>query len=118
MLTGFELGAKLVTLPKLDLPTYFKAVNDHKVCLLNEIQYDLQCYITYFVPLRQPTVLHLVPALVPILIKQRQTIKDESLERLRTLVTGSAPLGAHVAEQLVKTMYRPGLSLQDGDSLD
>lgn len=31
LLTGLELGAKLVTLPKLELPTYFKAVNEHKV---------------------------------------------------------------------------------------
>ena len=31
MMAGFETGAKLVTLPKLDVPSFFKALDDHKV---------------------------------------------------------------------------------------
>lgn len=31
MMLGLELGAKLVTLPKMDVPAYFKAINDNQV---------------------------------------------------------------------------------------
>lgn len=31
LLSGIEVGAKLVTLPKFDLPSYLKAIDDHKV---------------------------------------------------------------------------------------
>jgi acyl-CoA synthetase (AMP-forming)/AMP-acid ligase II len=30
---GFDLGAKLVTLPRLDVPSYLKAIEDHKACI-------------------------------------------------------------------------------------
>lgn len=31
MLAGAELGAKLVTLPRFDVPSFMKAIDDHKV---------------------------------------------------------------------------------------
>ena len=31
MLSGVELGAKLVTLPKFDVPGFLKAIDDHQV---------------------------------------------------------------------------------------
>ncbi len=31
MTIGFDLGAKMVTLPRFDIPSYLKAIDDHKV---------------------------------------------------------------------------------------
>jgi hypothetical protein len=31
--TGIQTGAKLVTLPQFDVQSYFKAIDDHKVCI-------------------------------------------------------------------------------------
>jgi 4-coumarate--CoA ligase len=36
--TGIQTGAKLVTLPQFDVQSYFKAIDDHKVCIFKSFQ--------------------------------------------------------------------------------
>lgn len=111
MLTGFELGAKLVTLPKLDLPTYVKALNNHKV----RRSYSAKTYCILTRKFQQPTALHLVPSLVPVLVQQRAAINPDTFNKLLTIVTAAAPMGVRSAEHLLNAINRPGVSLQDGN---
>ncbi|XP_057379390.1 uncharacterized protein LOC130701426 [Daphnia carinata] len=93
MNTGFETGAKLVTLPQFDVQTYFKAIDDHK-----------------------PTALHIVPPLAS-LLAQYPALKTESFNRLHTIFCGAAPLSVQATVNLLQRLNVPNLSLQEGYGL-
>jgi len=93
MMTGFETGAKLVTLPKLDVPSFFKALDDHK-----------------------PTTLHVVPSLMN-LITNYPGLKVESLERLHTVFSGAAPLGLATPTKFLEMLNNQRIDILEGYGL-
>lgn len=93
MNTGFQTGAKLVTLPQFDVQTYFKAIDDHK-----------------------PTAMHIVPPLASLLL-QYPALKTESFSRLHTIFCGAAPLNVKTSAKLIERLNNPNTSLQEGYGL-
>jgi len=90
MLVGFDLGAKLVTLPRFDTDSFLNTVHLH-----------------------HPTVLHLVPPLVSFLGHNKDW-KKEAFHRLHTICCGAAPLGAAAATKLMDRLNIDGCILQEG----
>uniref|UniRef100_A0A0P5EMA5 4-coumarate--CoA ligase n=1 Tax=Daphnia magna TaxID=35525 RepID=A0A0P5EMA5_9CRUS len=93
MNTGFETGAKLVTLPQFEIQSFFKTIDDHK-----------------------PTALHIVPPLAS-LLAQYPALKTESFSRLHTVFCGAAPLSVQTTVNLLERLNVPNLSLQEGYGL-
>ncbi|EFX67408.1 hypothetical protein DAPPUDRAFT_203687 [Daphnia pulex] len=93
MNTGFQTGAKLVTLPQFEVQSYLKAIDDHK-----------------------PTAMHVVPPLAT-LLAQHPALKVESLSQMHTIFCGAAPLGVQTSVKLLERLNNPNLSLQEGYGL-
>ncbi|KAI9552448.1 hypothetical protein GHT06_022814 [Daphnia sinensis] len=92
VLAAVESGAKLVTLPRFDIPSFLKAIDDHK-----------------------PTYLHLVPPLVSLLTNLPE-LKAESYCKVHTIFCGAAPLGAPAAIKLLERFKHP-VSFQEAYGL-
>uniref|UniRef100_A0A0P5EQT1 4-coumarate--CoA ligase n=1 Tax=Daphnia magna TaxID=35525 RepID=A0A0P5EQT1_9CRUS len=92
LLSAVESGAKLVTLPRFDVPSFLKAIDDH-----------------------QPTYLHLVPPLVSLLTNLPE-LKAQSYSRVHTIFCGAAPLGAPLAIKLLERFTHP-VSFQEAYGL-
>ncbi|KAK4037206.1 hypothetical protein OUZ56_029246 [Daphnia magna] len=92
LLSAVESGAKLVTLPRFDVPSFLKAIDDH-----------------------QPTYLHLVPPLVSLLTNLPE-LKAKSYSRVHTIFCGAAPLGAPLAIKLLERFTHP-VSFQEAYGL-
>ncbi|KAK4037209.1 hypothetical protein OUZ56_029248 [Daphnia magna] len=93
MMIGFDLGARLVTLPRFDAASYLKAIDDYK-----------------------PTLLHIVPTLAYLFIKH-PALKMDGFERLHTIFCAASPLGEKTATQLQEKFNRPDLLIQQGYGL-
>ncbi|XP_057379477.1 uncharacterized protein LOC130701512 [Daphnia carinata] len=93
MNTGFETGAKLVTLPQFEIQTFFSAIDNHK-----------------------PTAMHIVPPLASLLL-QYPGLKTESFSRLHTIFCGAAPLNVKTSAKLIERLNNPNTSLQEGYGL-
>lgn len=76
LLRGLRLGAKIVTLPKFDPPTFLKIINEN-----------------------QNIVLHAVPPIINFL-GCRPEVKQEHLKGLRYTLTGAAPCSSEDLERL------------------
>ncbi|EFX82657.1 hypothetical protein DAPPUDRAFT_316478 [Daphnia pulex] len=90
MLTGLDLGAKMVILPRFEGESYVNSLHQH-----------------------HPSTLHLVPPLVAFL-GLRPDLKLEAFQRLHTVAIGAAPLGTAVATRFVERLGRPNLLMQEG----
>jgi long-subunit acyl-CoA synthetase (AMP-forming) len=71
--------------------------------------------IIFFIRL-QPTLLHIVPTLAQLFIKH-PALKMENFERVHTLFSSAAPLGAQTANNLLGKFNKPDLLVQEGYGL-
>nr|CAH0105514.1 unnamed protein product [Daphnia galeata] len=93
MNTGFQTGAKLVTLPQFEVQSYLKSIDDHK-----------------------PTAMHVVPPLAT-LLAQHPALKVESFSQTHTIFCGAAPMSVQTSVKLIERLNNPNLSLQEGYGL-
>ncbi|KZS14605.1 4-coumarate--CoA ligase 3 [Daphnia magna] len=90
MLTGLDLGAKMVILPRFEGDSYVNSLHQH-----------------------HPSTLHLVPPLV-LFLGHRPDLKLDAFRRLHTVAIGAAPLGLAVATRFVERFQKHDLLMQEG----
>jgi len=122
MLVGFDLGAKLVTLPRFETDTFLNTIHLQHVRWAMKARpkpgpgsakkWRVVSSFVFHVGL-QPTVLHLVPPLVSFLGHNKDWKKD-AFHRLHTICCGAAPLGAAAATKLMDRLNLDGCVLQEG----